>query len=91
VLQNILGISGLIIGFIGLAYAWYANRERARAEEFLRASSWDLYNKSSNQNAHVQKVSTLLMQSSDKNCEAINQISKADAFGQYLLRDAAKY
>lgn len=89
-LSNFLGVAGLVVGVAGLAYAWYANRERAKAERFVRAAGWDLYNKTSNQNGHVQIVSDLLLKSSEKNVEAINQISKADAFGQYILRDAAK-
>ncbi|WP_353176218.1 hypothetical protein [Salinisphaera sp. T5B8] len=89
-LSNILGIAGLVVGIAGIAYARYENRERAKAERFVRAAGWDLYNKASNQNGHVQIVSDLLIKAPEKNIEAINQISKADAFGQYLLRDAAK-
>lgn len=47
-LSNVLGIIGVLIGFLGLAYAWYANRERAKVERFVRAAGWDLYKKVSN-------------------------------------------
>ena len=88
--SNVLGVIGVLIGFLGLVYAWYANRERVKVERFTRAAGWDLYNKISNQNGHVQVVSDLLMAANSDKLEIINQISKADAFGQYILRDAAK-
>ena len=80
--SNVLGVIGVLIGFLGLVYAWYANRERVKVERFTRAAGWDLYNKISNQNGHVQVVSDLLMAANSDKLEIINQISKADAFGQ---------
>lgn len=89
-LSNILGFVGVLIGALGLVYAWYANRERVKVEKFIRAAGWDLYNKVSNENAYVQMVSDLLIDENIDKLKVISQISKADAFGQYILRDTAK-
>ena len=89
-LSDILGIIGVIIGVVGLGYALYADRERAKVERFIRAAGWDLYNKTSNQNAHVQRAAELLISSNPSIPEALAQINKADAFGQYLTRDTVK-
>lgn len=89
-MSDFLGIIGVVIGFVGLIYAWYSNKEKAKVEKFIQAAGWDLYTKASNQNAHVQLAMDAVLKSENKDQDIINNLSKADAFGQYMTRDTIK-
>jgi hypothetical protein len=84
-----LGIVGIIIT---AGYAFWENWRRARLEDFIRAQNWSLYNKASNANGHAQQalVRYKTYARENLNAEVLEFLSKADAFGQDVMRDVIR-
>jgi len=88
-----LGIAGLIVGVVGLLYAFYENRSKVRLSDYIRAQNWHLYSKANNANGSVQLAFQKYKEinsSQPINLEAFEWLSKADAFGQDVFKDVIR-
>ena len=86
-----LSISGLIVGVLGVAYAIYENRSKAKLAEFIRAQNWHNYSKTNNANLSVQLAFNKYKQTAQSfDLEVFEWLSKADAFGQDVFKDVIR-
>lgn len=90
--SDIIGIVGALFGLIGIAIAIYENRSKARLTSYIRAQNWHLYGKSNNANGSVQIALEKYKSTGKENIdiEVLEWLSKADAFGQDVLKDVIK-
>jgi len=87
-----LGIAGLLIGLVGIAYAVYENRSKKRLSDYIRAQNWHIYAKANNASGSVQlalaKYKSITQHNIDP--EALEWLSKADAFSQDVFKDVVR-
>jgi len=87
-----VGIAGLIVGILGIAYAAYENRTRKKLSNYIRAQNWHLYSKANNANGSVQLALNKYKEipPDHMNLEVLEWLSKADAFGQDVFKDVIR-
>ena len=75
---------GTAIGIIGLVIAFWQHRQRKQLEHVIRANNWFNYARSNNATGNIQLALTLYKENHTDNLspEVIEQLAKADAFGQ---------
>jgi hypothetical protein len=74
-------LSGWIVGVIGLAYAWYTNRESAKVKDHARAEAWNLYLAANTACGNVQEALKLYkgQHAGATHPDVLESLSKADA------------
>jgi hypothetical protein len=88
--SDLLGIVGILLGIIGLAYAIYENRAKVTLSDYIRAQNWHIYSKANNANGSVQlalKKYKDQLSSQTFDLDGFEWLSKADAFGQDVFKD----
>jgi hypothetical protein len=91
-LSDFIGIVGLIIGIIGLAYALYQGTERSKLETFVRSQAWYLFSKANNTTGIIQHALKMYkdLHKDQLNYELLEVIAKSDAFGQDLFKETIR-
>lgn len=85
-------IAGIIIGLIGLVVGYWQNRQKASFERLVRANNWFNLQQASNSNGTLQLALNLYKQkhSDDLSTEVLEQLSRADAFGQSVTKESVR-
>ena len=88
----VIGVIGILLGIIGLAYAIYQSYEREKLSAFVRSEAWYLYQKSSLANATTQEAFALYKKTypENPNTQIIEALAKADAFGQDVHKEVIR-
>lgn len=83
---------GTVIGIIGLAIAFWQHRQRKQLEHVIRANNWFNYARSNNATGNTQLALTLYKEKHTDNLspEVIEQLAKADAFGQEVYKESVR-
>lgn len=87
-----LGIVGLVIGLVGLAYAVYENRSKKKLSDYIKSQNWYIYAKANNASASVQlALKNYISTTQDNiNIDTLKWLSKADAFSQDVFKDVIR-
>lgn len=90
--SHYIGIAGLIVGIVGIAYAVYENRTKKKLSNYIRAQNWYLYSKANNASGSVQLASKKYKEIPPDcmNLEVLEWLSKADAFSQDVFKDVIR-
>jgi len=80
------------VGFVGVGYAVYENKAKKKLSDYIRAQNWHLYSKANHATGSVQFAFNKYKEISPDcmNLEVIEWLSKADAFGQDVLKDVIR-
>ncbi len=83
---------GIAVGIIGIVYAVYENRTKKKLSNYIRAQNWHLYSKANNASGSVQLALNKYKEMSQDciNPEALEWLSKADAFSQDVFKDVIR-
>lgn len=83
---------GIVIGLIGLGIGYWQNRQKANFEKLVRANNWFNLQQASNSNGTLQLAIEYYKKShADQfSLEVIEQLSKADAFGQSVTKESVR-
>ncbi|WP_462151420.1 hypothetical protein [Pseudoalteromonas xiamenensis] len=90
--MDIGSIAGIIIGLIGLVVGAWQNRQRVSFEQLVRANNWFNLQQASNSNGTLQLALDLYKQkhSNELSTEVLEQLSRADAFGQCVTKESVR-
>lgn len=90
--SDILGVIGLVLAVIGLAYAVYQTREKKKLEEYVRSQAWYIYSKANNVTGIVQASLNAYKQAhaQNLNTQVLELLAKTDAFGQDLFKETIR-
>lgn len=91
-LSDVLGIVGIVLAAIGLAYAVYQTRERKKLEEYIRSQAWYVYSKANNVTGIAQAGLSAYKHAHAQNMnpQVLEFMAKTDAFGQDLFKEAIR-
>ena len=80
-IQPFIELSGWFVGIVGLAYAWYTNRESAKVKDHARAEAWTLYLCANTTCGNVQEALKKYREQhqGQTDPDVLESLSKADA------------
>lgn len=90
--SDILGVIGLVLAVVSLAYAVYQTREKKKLEEHVRSQSWYIYSKANNVTGIAQASLTAYKKAHEQNLstQVLELMAKTDAFGQDLFKETIR-
>ena len=90
--MDITSIIGIIIGIIGLIYAFYQGREYRKLKNYNRTQAWYIYSKANNLTGLIQHAARTYRETHKNNTdnEVIELLSKSDAYGQELFKETIR-
>lgn len=91
-IDRTIGVVGLMIGVLSLAYAFYQGSEKKKLRRYVNSQNWHLYSKSNNANGQLQQA--ILSYKSDHASALIPHVlaslEKADAFEQDVFKEIVR-
>jgi len=87
-----IGVIGLLIGVVSLAYAWWQNRSRKRLENYIRAQNWWLYTKASKTLGTVQLAQKTYkaLAKAAQDPDVIEQLARSDDCAEEVLGEVVR-
>jgi hypothetical protein len=81
--------AGLLVGLAGLGYAAYERKQRSKLSDYVRGSNWMNFHRASNSSGTLQLALRLYKSKHNGQLDpnVLEQLSKADAFGQELFKE----
>lgn len=92
VFSDILGVIGVVLAIVGIAYAVYQTHEKRKLEEYVRSQAWYIYSKANNVTGIAQASLNAYKQAhaQNLNTQLLELMAKTDAFGQDLFKETIR-
>lgn len=92
IVSDIVGVMGLLLAFVGLAYAVYQSREKKKLKEYIRSQAWYIYAKANNVAGIAQASLDAYKQTYGQNLDiqVLELMTKTNAFGQELFKETIR-
>jgi len=83
---------GILIGIVGIVVAIWKNRQKTQLEQVIRSNNWFSYQRSNNATGNIQLAIKLYKDKhiENINAEVLEQLAKADAFGQEVFKESVR-
>lgn len=82
----------IIIGIVGLIVGYFQNRQKAHFQRIIRANSWYNFQRAKNSNGTLQSAIQYYkyIHNNSIDSEVLSQLTKSDAFGQEVYKEAIR-
>lgn len=83
---------GILVGLVGLVFAFWQYRQKVNLKKIIRAGSWFNYQRANNSNGTLQNAIKLYKEKHKNNLDVrvIEELARADAFGQEVYKESIR-